>query len=142
VPSSTRIKSNALKLTISATDYWADLSSVELASEPAASDSVTFYDASIGGRQDWYLMVSGIQSTDSASFWRAMWSAAGTEVAFVYAPHGNATESATQPHFKGTVRIPAQGSFTLGGQASPDGTFSFEGVRMDIVGDVTMDVTP
>jgi tryptophanyl-tRNA synthetase len=63
VPSSTRIKANALKLTIASVDYWADLSMVELASEPSSGDSTTFYDSSIGGRQDWFLTVSGIQPT-------------------------------------------------------------------------------
>lgn len=139
---STRIKANALKLTIDGTDYWADLSSVTLQSEEAAADSSTFYDASLGGRRDFYLTVSGVQSTESTSFWMAMWDAAGDEVAFVYAPHGNASASSTQPHFTGTVRVPAKGSFTLGGEASADGTFSFDGVRMDIVGDVTVDTTP
>jgi hypothetical protein len=71
-----------------------------------------------------------------------MWATAGDEVAFVYAPHGNATASGDQPHFTGTLRVPAQGSFTLGGEASADGTFAFDGVRMDIVGDVTLDTTP
>lgn len=135
---STRIKGNALKLTISGTDYWADLSSVTLQSEDASADANTFYDASLGGRRDWFFTVSGVQSTATASFWRAMWSAAGTEVAFVYNPHGAASPSTTQPNFTGTVRIPAQGAFQIGGDASTDGTFSFDGVRMDIVGDVTL----
>lgn len=135
---STRIKGNALKLTISGTDYWADLSSVTLQSEDASADANTFYDASLGGRRDWFFTVSGVQSTDTASFWRAMWSAAGTEVAFVYNPHGAASPSTTKPNFTGTVRIPAQGAFQIGGDASADGTFSFDGVRMDVVGDVTL----
>lgn len=139
---STRIKANALKLTIDAVDYWADLSSVTLESEDASTDVTTFSDAAAGGRRDFYFTVSGVQSTDTASFWMAMWTNAGDEVAFVYAPHGNASASSTQPHFTGTVRIPAKGSFTLGGEASADGTFSFDGVRMDIVGDVTVDTTP
>lgn len=142
---STRIKANALSLKIAGTDYWADLSSVMLQSEEAASDVNTFYDASLGGRRDWFFTVSGVQSTQddaSTSFWRAMWAAAGTEVAFIYAPHGNATPSVDQPHFTGTVRIPAKGSFMLGGEASADGTFSFDGVRMDVVGEVTLDETP
>jgi len=139
---STRIKANALKMTIDAIDYWADFSSVMMQSEDAASDVNTFYDASLGGRRDFYFTVSGVQSTESTSFWRSMWDDAGTEVAFIYAPHGNATESADKPHFKGTVRIPARGAFMIGGEASADGTFSFDGVRMDIVGDVTLDATP
>jgi hypothetical protein len=139
---STRIKANALKLTIGGTDYWADLSSVTLQSEPAANDIVTFYDAANGLGTDFYFTVSGVQSTASTSFWMEMWDSAGTEVAFVYAPHGNASASSTEPHFTGTLRIPAKGSFMLGGEASADGTFSFDGVRMDVVGDITVDTTP
>lgn len=138
MPTSTRIKANKLKLTIDDVDYWADLSSVTLSSEDAAADVNTFYDASLGGRRDWYFTVSGVQSTDTASFWRAMWDAAGTEVPFVYNPHGESSASSTKPNFTGTVRIPAQGAFQLGGDSSADGTFSFDGVRMDVVGDVTL----
>jgi len=139
---STRIKANALTLSIAAVDYAGDFSSVVMQSEDASGDVTTFYDASIGGRRDWYFTVSGVQSTATASFWRAMWSGAGTEVAFIYAPHGNATASSTQPHFTGTVRLPPQGALMLGGDASPDGTFAFDGVRMDIVGDVTLKTAP
>lgn len=135
---STRIKANALKLTIDGDDYWADLSSVSLQSEDAAADVNTFYDASLGGRRDWFFTVSGVQSTESTSFWVAMWNAAGDEVPFVYNPHGAATASSSTPNFTGTVRIPAKGSFMLGGDASADGTFSFDGVRMDVVGEVTL----
>ena len=139
---STRIKANALLLSIDGTDYWADFSSVVMQSEDASADVTTFYDASLGGRRDFYFTVSGVQSVEAASFWRAMWADAGSEVAFIYAPKGNATAGADAPHFTGTVRIPAKGAFMLGGDASADGTFSFDGVRMDIVGDVTLDTTP
>ena len=147
MPTSTRIKANALKMIIDGVDYMADLSSVELQSEQASSDSETFYDVGLGGRPDYFFTVSGVQSTDTASFWRAMWDNAGEEVEYVYAPHGNTTATSTEPHFRSeddtaptplvvsTVRIPMRGSFVIGGQASADGTFSFEGVRMDIVGE-------
>jgi hypothetical protein len=138
---STRIKANALKLSIGGTDYWADFSSVSLQSEDASSDVNTFYDASLGGRRDWFFTVSGVQSTETTSFWMAAWDDAGSEVAFIYAPHGNASPSSSQPHFTGTLRIPAKGAFVIGGDASADGTFSFDGVRMDVVGDVTLDTT-
>lgn len=138
---STRIKANALKFTIDGTDYWSDFSSVMLQSEDAAADVNTFYDASLGGRRDWYFTVSGVQSTASTSLWIAMWNSAGEEVSFVYAPNGNASPSSDAPHFTGVLRVPAKGAFALGGDASADGTFSFDGVRMDVVGDVTLDAT-
>lgn len=138
---STRIKANKLKFIIDGSDYWADFSSVMFQSEEAASDVNTFYDASLGGRRDFYFTVSGVQSTETTSLWVAMWDNAGEEVTFTYAPHGNASASATQPHITGTLRIPAKGSFMLGGEASADGTFSFDGVRMDVVGEPVYDVT-
>jgi hypothetical protein len=139
---STRIKANKLSLHINGNDYWPDLSAVTLQSEPAAADVVTFYDTANGLGTDFYFTVSGVQSTESTSFWRAMWTAAGDEVAFIYAPHGNTTASAAQPHFTGFLRVPPVGSFMLGGEASADGSFSFDGVRMDVVGEVTIDSTP
>jgi hypothetical protein len=139
---STRIKANKLYFEINEIDYWADFSTVTFSSEDASAEVNTFYDAGLGGKRDFYFTVSGVQSTASGSLWKAMWDAAGTEVPFVYAPHGNATASATQPHITGTVRIPAKGSFMLGGEASADGTFSFDGVRMDVVGEPVYDVTP
>jgi hypothetical protein len=139
---STRIKANALHFEIDGDDYWADFSAVSFQSEDAAAEVTTFYDASQGGgKRDFYFTVSGVQSTATGSFWKAMWDAAGDEVAFVYAPHGNDVASATEPHITGTVRIPAKGSFILGGEASSDGTFSFDGVRMDVVGEPVYDVT-
>ena len=132
---------------IDGVEYFADLSSVELQAEPAASDAETFADVAGGGRGDWFLTVSGVQSTESTSFWMAMWKNAGEEVEYTYAPHGNTDATEDEPHFRSldettpdpvvvsTVRIPMRGAFVLGGAASTDGTFSFEGVRMDIIGE-------
>jgi hypothetical protein len=139
---STRIKANKLRFEIDGDNYWADFSTVTFSSEDASAEVNTFYDAGLGGKRDFYFTVSGVQSTDTGSLWKAMWDAAGDEVPFVYAPHGNAAASATEPHITGTVRIPAKGSFILGGEASADGTFSFDGVRMDVVGEPVYDVTP
>lgn len=141
---STRIAANALKLTIDGVQYNADISQAELVSEEAASDVTTFASAGAGGTSDWYFTISGIQSTDAASFWMAMWDNAGDEVEYEFAPHGNTTASATQPIWRSenavpavvsTVRIPRRGTFPLGGEASVDGSFSFSGVRMDIIGE-------
>lgn len=143
---STRIKANALKLTIDGVQYNADISQAELVSEEAASDITTFADAAAGGASDWYFTISGVQSTDADSFWMAMWDHAGQEVEYIFAPHGNTTPSVTQPIFRSKnaaspqvviskVRLPRRGSLPLGGEASADGTFSFSGVRMDIIGE-------
>jgi hypothetical protein len=141
---STRIKANALQLTIDGVQYNADISQAELVSEEAASDVTTFADAAEGGASDWYFTISGIQSTDAASFWMAMWDNAGDEVEYIFNPHGSDAPSASTPWFQSqnasevvvsTVRLPRRGSLPLGGEASTDGTFSFSGIRMDIIGE-------
>lgn len=141
---STRIKANALKLTIDGVQYNADISQAELVSEEAASDITTFADAAAGGASDWYFTISGIQSTDADSFWMAMWDNAGDEVEYVFNPHGSVAPSVSTPWFQSqnasdvvvsTVRLPRRGSLPLGGEASADGSFSFSGIRMDIVGE-------
>lgn len=137
---SSRIFANKLKLTVGGVDYWADLSSVVLASEPASTDQTTFAEAAAGGAVDWYITVSGIVSLDANSFWRTMWNNAGDEVLFEIAPFGNdGAPTSTEPVFSGSCRVPAQGTFPMGGEASADGSFSFSDVRFE-AWDVTMDV--
>ena len=136
---STRIKGSALKLTIGSTDYWADITSCVLENEEADTGATTFEDASLGGARQWYFTLSAIQSTDTAAFWRYLWANTGTIVSYVYAPHGNATASSTQPHFTGTVKIPPKPS--IGGEAGTNNEFTFE-VRMDCQEEPTLDTTP
>lgn len=137
---SSRIFANKLKLKVDGVDYWADLSSVVLASEPASIDQTTFAEAAAGGAVDWYITVSGIVSLDAGSFWRTMWTNAGDEVAFEISPFGNSVPTGTAPIFEGLCRIPAQGSFSMGGEASADGSFSFSDVRFE-AWDVNMAVS-
>jgi len=100
-----------------------------LQSEDASTDSTTFADAAIGGSRDWYIDMSGITSTDPTGFFMVCWNAAGTEVPFELA-----TTAATAGKFSGTLRIPAKGAIPFGGPASADGTFSWSGVRFEVVG--------
>lgn len=127
---STRIKGGALSLKLGATDYWADATNVVLESEDA--DVITFYDASVAGRQ-FFFTVDAIQSTESGSFWSYVWANSGAnDIAFVYAPHGNATATADKPHFEGTLRIGAKPS--IGGTAGASTTFTFS-TRFDVNGE-------
>lgn len=134
---STRIKGNKLALTLGSpgTDYWADITEYDLYSEEADTDVTTFADASEGGARQYKLKVIAIQSTDADSFWRMVWDSSGTDVAFTLAPHGNATASATQPHFIGTVTVGPKPN--VGGAAGP-GAFTFE-VDWDVVGEPSLD---
>jgi hypothetical protein len=130
---STRIKGRALSLKLGSTDYWADATSVMLDSEDP--DVLTFFDASEAGRK-YFFTIDAIQSTDASSFWSHVWANSGDDnVAFIYAPHGNATASASQPHFTGTLRIGNKPS--IGGAAGVNTTFTFT-TRFDINGEPTL----
>ena len=133
---STRIKGKSLVFEINSVEYACDVTSVVLANEDADDqDAVTFCDAASGTSVQWYLEVSAITSTDADSFWSYLWDNAGTSsVGFTFAPHGNATASATQPHFTGTVTLPAAPS--IGGEANSTWTFD---VRLEVDGTPTKD---
>jgi hypothetical protein len=133
----TRVRGNLLTLSIGATEYSAEFASVMLQSEDAADDVKTFG----SDNSDWFMTLSGITSLDAASFWRYCWQNASTDVAFILRPLGNATESADAPHFKGTVRIPERGRLPIMVDSNPRSTSSWDGIRFDIIGDVTLDAT-
>ncbi len=130
----TRIKGKDLTFKIDGVDYKCDATGITLENEEPDSDGFTFCDAADGTMQ-WFFTVSAIVSTDVASFWRYLWANTGeTGVAYIYAPHGNAVASTTQPHFTGTVTIPSKPS--IGGE--PNATQTFE-VRLDCVEEPTLD---
>lgn len=135
---STRIRGRQLKLSLGtpAEDYWADTTSVQLLNEEADDDVVTFADAAEGENVQEYLEISGIQSTDPDSLWTYLWDHAGEDVPFTYAPHGNETPTAAQPHFIGTVTLGPRPP--LGGEAGRNNTHTFE-TRWNVVGKTVKD---
>lgn len=134
---SKRILGVGLKLTLDGTDYWADVTSCRITSEDA--DVTTFEDAAAGGGRKYMLALSALQSTDSDALWSYIWDNAGDEVAFVYAPHGNESASATEPHFTGTVRIGNPPD--VGGDAGINNTYSFDASWHIVSGKPTKVVT-
>lgn len=129
---STRIKGKSLSLKVDGTEYMADVSEVMLNNEEADGDVTTFADAAAGGAVQWFFEGSAIQSTDTASFWSYLWDNTGDEVAYVFAPHGNATASSTQPHFTGSVKVGSKPP--VGGTANETFTFDY---RLDCTGEPT-----
>lgn len=126
---STRIRGKSLVFKLDDTEYACDATSVVLQNEEASDDVITFCEATAGGVQ-WYFEVEAITSTDATSFWSFVWDYAGTEVDFVFAPHGNATPTTAQPHFTGTLNLGTKPS--IGG--SVNSTFVFT-KRFDLVGE-------
>ena len=124
-----RVKANSITITVDGDPFTTDLSSIMLQSEEASTDVTTFADAALGGSSDWFIELSGVTSTDATSFFMTCWNNPGDEVPFVLT-----STSPTAGAFSGTLRIPAQGRIPFGGEASADGTFSWSGVRFEVVG--------
>jgi len=135
----TRIKGAQLSLKFGspANDYRVDTTAVALDNEEADEEVVTFADVADGdAARQYFFQITAVQSTDPTSLWRYIWEHSGDEVAYTYAPHGNAEPSESQPHFIGTVEIGPKPS--MGGEAGASNTFTFE-TRWDVVGTPVLD---
>src|SRR5690606_24251128 len=103
---SRRIKGRALSLEIDGVEYMADVTNVVLENEEAEDDVTTFADAATGGAVDWFFTVELVQSLEGTSFWRYIWENSGSnEIAYTFAPEGNAVASEDAPHFTGTLTM-------------------------------------
>lgn len=100
---STRIKAHNIIFNIGATDYACDATMVDLVLQDAPGDVQTFCEQRVGG--EWTLTLEGIVSGDAASLYRVLWNNFGTTGTFSVAPNGNATASASEPHYEGTVKF-------------------------------------
>lgn len=119
-----KYKGAQLSLTINSVEYKLEVKRAEIVTEEADNDAVTFGDLGLGGSFDYYLEVEAISDYATGSLWEYVWSNEGaTAVAYKVNPYGNATASATKPHFTGTLTVPG-GQATIGGTA--DETFAFE----------------
>jgi len=119
----TKITGKSLTLDIDGSEYNCDATSITLLNEESDdNDAVTFCEAGAGSNVTWYLDITAVVSTDADSLWTYLWDNAGTTgVAFEFAPFGNATPTATQPHFTGTVELPSEPA--IGGDPSASWTF-------------------
>lgn len=111
-----------LKLTIAGTDYTAQVSRAVITSGEADSDFVTFTNAASGGSREYRLEFTAVQDAAASTLWDRVWSSAGTTVAFVLMPYGNATPTAGEPHFSGNVVISEPDGDLIGGEADASST--------------------
>ena len=100
---STRIKAQNIKFLIADVEYACDATMVELTLGDAPGDVQTFCEQRVGG--EWSLGLEGITSGDATSLYRVLWNNFGTTAAFEIAPNGNASASASEPHYTGTVKF-------------------------------------
>ena len=135
----TRIKGKGLSFEFGGEAFECDLVSAVLergdAPDTGTDGVVTFCDANASsGGQVWTLSIEAVQSTDTSAatdgqslhtlIWDTAATAGGGDIAFVFKPHGNAAASVEQPHYTGSVTVPAGGYPAVGGSAG-DSSFTW-----------------
>lgn len=92
-----RIKGKSIVFEVGGTEYAGGVSNVVFSS---AVNTLGFgnYEDSL----DFTCAVTGFQDTAAASFHSWLWDNPGVSVSISFAPHGNATPSASQPWFTAT----------------------------------------
>lgn len=111
-----------LVLTIGGTDYTAQVSKAVIVSGERDSDFVTFTDAAAGGAREYRLEFTAVQDLTTTTLWDKVFSSAGTSVAYLLKPYGNAAASAGQPHFSGNATITEPDGDFIGGEADASTT--------------------
>lgn len=109
-----------LKITVAATEYNTEV--FEATCERAKGDAanVTFAEAAAGQDGEYSLKIKLTQDQAAGTLWTKMWESAGTDVAVVVKPAGNASPSAAQPHFTTTATISEPEGVLFGGAADTD----------------------
>lgn len=125
-----KYKGKDLSLTIDGVEVNLEGTSVLLENEEADTDAITFAELAAGTPLQWFFSITAVADYGANSFWSTLWDNAGTEVAFVFKPYGNATATASQPHFTGNCTINAKPP--IGGSANE--VFTFE-ARLDVDGE-------
>ncbi|MDI9895085.1 hypothetical protein BH92_15385 [Rhodococcoides fascians A21d2] len=116
-------------LRVAGTDYVSDITSFDLTSDEAESDSTTFAEYNAGANRAWTLTVNAAWDGGSAgSLHDYLWNNAGASAAFDIQPHAGTT-SAAKPRYTGTVRIPNRPDISA--EAGTDATFEF---TFDVIG--------
>lgn len=126
-----KYKGKSLSITVDAVEYNMDLTSIVLQNEEADDDATTFADLATGGAVQWFFEIEAVSDYSASSLWSFLWTSAGdSDVAFVFKPYGNATPTASQPHFTGTFNVGSKPA--VGGTANE--VFTFE-ARLDVNGE-------
>lgn len=112
------IGTRLLKVKVGTQEYTADVSRCEVTSAPADSDFTSFTDAATGGAREYAVEFTLKQDAASTSLWRMIWAQAGATVAVKINPYGNATATATEPHYTANVTITEPDGVLLGGEAN------------------------
>lgn len=92
-----RIKGKSIVFEVQGTEYSGAVSNVTFSSAVGTLGFGDYEDS-----LDFTCAVTGFQDTAATSLWTALWDNPGVPLTITYAPHGNASPSASQPHFTAT----------------------------------------
>jgi hypothetical protein len=107
-----------LKFKVGTTEHTAEISRCQIVSGAADSDFTSFADAAGGGAREYALELTMRQDLAGTSLWRYIWSQAGQSLGVKVNPYGNATATATEPHYTGNVTIVEPDGVLIGGEAN------------------------
>lgn len=102
----------------SETDRSAELSKIEFHSAEADVEFVSFEEARQGGARTYTAQLTMTQDHATGTLWREIWDNAGETLSGIYQPYGNATASASQPHYAFTATISEPDGLLMGGEAT------------------------
>lgn len=112
-----------------------DVKSYELTSDDADDSDLTFAEAAAGLTAAFTLSVTAITSFDAGSLYAYLWDNAGSDVTIVVGPWGNATPTATKPHFQMAANLGRKPGISNEARTSTEGAeFTAE---FAVQGDVT-----
>jgi hypothetical protein len=100
-----KVTPRLISLQVDGTDRSDEISSAKIQSAASSSDFVTFAQARSGGGRDYTLAMTIAQDHASGTLWDTVFTGAGTEIPYIYAPYGNTTPTTDQPHYSGTAIV-------------------------------------
>ena len=127
MPTSSRLRGNinpifTIKVgATAATSYADDTKKISLDHVDKPDDDITFYEAAQGTAVDGVLKVTTVASFDATALYGFLWDNAGKDVEIIWGPWGNATPSATKPHFKLAATLPNRPGLETEARRTPEG---------------------
>lgn len=116
------LSGRTLKISVDSTDYETQVFAATVEADDAESDNVTFAEAAAGGGRQYLLKITLTQDMAASTLWSEIWDNAGSDVEVLMKPYGNATASASQPHFTMTATIKEPNGVLFGGEADASPT--------------------
>jgi hypothetical protein len=116
------LTARSLLIQVAATEYAAQVFTAQFEAAAADTDDVTYAEAAAGGGRTYQLSLKLTQDMAASTLWRKIFDAAGTDVAILMKPYGNAAASVTQPHFTATCNVREPDGVFIGGEADASTT--------------------